>query len=940
MFTNITVKVKSRQTDGIKTYREMNNSAIENVGKQSSNYFATKAYETSKSGINTETEASHIKADTKKAAETYSQPDINMKSGTYKIPYVSSMNIKTQSEIRHESTQKASQQSEHYYSTGAYTPSGHNILENKNRVYSSVSKLKTGTIKSISAGNNSNTYIDSSKEKKLTESGLKPLNNIVTSKLQSEFSKKEDLGSQSAGMGIKIGNASSLVFRTTQAVPDTVKTFTGRFYKIGNGMYQVGITGSLSVVAVAKTVTKLKEGKISPISPEAVSIIKGQAIASGLNSTDISRRIIHSVNKIQTGINSAVLTATQIGKSVTGGYRIIKGAIKGKLTFKISKKAAAKYIRKVISKNLVTVNGNLYKLGKTGAAAVTKGIPWAIGSPGANIGIRGIAGSLSKSDDYAVQGVGTSINMAEAGIRTAIKGTKVSSYAIKTAVKTGKKTVHAGMFIKNNGLRAAWKASRGHAVKSAQNILKALIDGIKALGRKVIIPILIIATVVMACSGVITIPVTAVASIFGSIFSTKDSNTDHDIRDYLNAAIPGLVTKFQEDLSKRMEKSWEDHHIVRFYSNLGSDDVIEPTLNGIKRVFPSNDEINNMIQPVFNAVVLMKYELEPTEKEAEELTKEIFSKLFTVSTEESTEYCGQDLLTGKGTPIASHLCGSIHAKDDCPNKITGTHSGYTCDTCCSYYCPGHATADGGVSYCSGCTHTCSGYSYCGSHSVISYTLSVDGIYRLEAEYFLNPIEELSIKDKRTKEEESNLAQLKDYHEIFKEMMSQTAADYGGGMTMSDLSGIKFTDGKRKKNQAVIDLALSQVGQIGGQPYWSHYGFAKRVEWCACFVNWCMRNTPSATDKYQKTSNNAYCQTVADNFSKIGQWGDRNYADIVAGDTIFFDWNGDGHTDHIGLVIGTDGTKVYTVEGNNGDAVKLSSYPVGSSVIYGYGLMNY
>jgi len=40
------------------------------------------------------------------------------------------------------------------------------------------------------------------------------------------------------------------------------------------------------------------------------------------------------------------------------------------------------------------------------------------------------------------------------------------------------------------------------------------------------------------------------------------------------------------------------------------------------------------------------------------------------------------------------------------------------------------------------------------------------------------------------------------------------------------------------------------------------------------------------------------------------------------------------------VIGTDGERVYTVEGNSGDACKIKSYPLGSSVIRGYGLMNW
>ena len=37
---------------------------------------------------------------------------------------------------------------------------------------------------------------------------------------------------------------------------------------------------------------------------------------------------------------------------------------------------------------------------------------------------------------------------------------------------------------------------------------------------------------------------------------------------------------------------------------------------------------------------------------------------------------------------------------------------------------------------------------------------------------------------------------------------------------------------------IVQVAFSQIGNVGGQPYWSWYGFSSRVEWCACFVSWC------------------------------------------------------------------------------------------------------
>ena len=72
----------------------------------------------------------------------------------------------------------------------------------------------------------------------------------------------------------------------------------------------------------------------------------------------------------------------------------------------------------------------------------------------------------------------------------------------------------------------------------------------------------------------------------------------------------------------------------------------------------------------------------------------------------------------------------------------------------------------------------------------------------------------------------------------------------------------------------------------------------------------------------------------------GQWGARGYENIAPGDAIFFDWDGDGSADHVGLVIGTDGQRVYTVEGNSGDACKIKSYPLDYGCIKGYGLMNW
>lgn len=147
-------------------------------------------------------------------------------------------------------------------------------------------------------------------------------------------------------------------------------------------------------------------------------------------------------------------------------------------------------------------------------------------------------------------------------------------------------------------------------------------------------------------------------------------------------------------------------------------------------------------------------------------------------------------------------------------------------------------------------------------------------------------------------------------------------------------GRAFTAGG---NQAIVEVALTQLGNQGGQPYWSWYGFDSRVEWCACFVSWCADQCgyieSGLVPKF------AGCVDGANWFKSNGKWQNRTY-EPKAGDIIFFDWEGDGTTDHVGIVEKCENGTVYTVEGNSGDACKQRQYAVGSSNIYGYGIPAY
>lgn len=143
---------------------------------------------------------------------------------------------------------------------------------------------------------------------------------------------------------------------------------------------------------------------------------------------------------------------------------------------------------------------------------------------------------------------------------------------------------------------------------------------------------------------------------------------------------------------------------------------------------------------------------------------------------------------------------------------------------------------------------------------------------------------------------------------------------------------------------IVAVALSQLGNVGGEPYWSWYGFGSRVEWCACFVSWCANQCgyieTGVIPKY------AGCVNGVNWFKDRGQWAD-NDIEPAPGMIIFFDWDNkgssgpqDGESDHTGIVERVEDGIVYTVEGNSGDSCRENHYAVGYYEILGYGIPAY
>lgn len=137
--------------------------------------------------------------------------------------------------------------------------------------------------------------------------------------------------------------------------------------------------------------------------------------------------------------------------------------------------------------------------------------------------------------------------------------------------------------------------------------------------------------------------------------------------------------------------------------------------------------------------------------------------------------------------------------------------------------------------------------------------------------------------------------------------------------------------------AIVEIAKTQLGNIGGEPYWSWYGYEYRVEWCATFVSWIANEIgyieSGIIPKFSSVRNGVEW------FKMNGQWNDSSFIPKT-GTIIFFDWNQDGIPNHVGIVEKVEDGMIYTIEGNSNNMVKRVRYNINSSSIFGYGTPDY
>ena len=133
---------------------------------------------------------------------------------------------------------------------------------------------------------------------------------------------------------------------------------------------------------------------------------------------------------------------------------------------------------------------------------------------------------------------------------------------------------------------------------------------------------------------------------------------------------------------------------------------------------------------------------------------------------------------------------------------------------------------------------------------------------------------------------------------------------------------------------IIDIYNDFFTEHGGRP--RGYVVTYHDAWCATAIS----SAIIEAGGYMDAPLECGCQEMINLYKEAGRYTPGSAFVPEKGDVIFYDWQGDGHADHVGIVEICDGINIVAIEGNNNDAVRRRTLKVGASYITGYGHPNY
>lgn len=437
------------------------------------------------------------------------------------------------------------------------------------------------------------------------------------------YVSKDDMGSETAGGIIKAGIITADTYRVTKGV---VKASTELPKNVSKATVELGksaVTIKRSVESATKTV------KAAASSYKAIQ-----------SSSDKTKFVAKTVKDAASyGVSQSV---NAVGKSVVHGA--VKGAVKAKNV----------YIPKAVD-------------------AVT----------------LGTGSVLSSSDDDMVSTTGKTVTATTYAVKTAEKGVQTVGNAVKTTSKAGIKT--AGKAAKKTTKTVATTVAKEGTKKTAKvaiqeagkSVVSAVIATVKesSTGYYSLIIILIIVLAIVV-SVVITSLILIVGSWFSGSFDAEDEAgvvSQMDVSEYVSDYVSQLRQEYINNVKSIAEYKLSNESYNYAKVNLVGIDTYDLSFSDIDASFYSEDTISNTLQPIFNAILLMDYELSVTEQEAKDIVKNLFDTIFSYTEVTETSVC----ITNAAP------CGVKHARADCYNVVKEYHTAYTCDSCDSYVCHGH-----------------------------------------------------------------------------------------------------------------------------------------------------------------------------------------------------------------------------------------------------------
>lgn len=149
--------------------------------------------------------------------------------------------------------------------------------------------------------------------------------------------------------------------------------------------------------------------------------------------------------------------------------------------------------------------------------------------------------------------------------------------------------------------------------------------------------------------------------------------------------------------------------------------------------------------------------------------------------------------------------------------------------------------------------------------------------------------------------------------------------------------------------SIVSTAKSYIGTVEGSDkhkeiidlyndarYSDAYRMTMNDPWCAAFVVAVFQKCGAA----DIIPCYAACFQMINIFKKWKRWNDRKGYSPKIGDIIFYNWDGDTVSDHVGIVVQNQFGDLSVIEGNKSDSVSYRNINQNNSSIIGYGTPNY